>query len=186
MALTRKFFYTSIFTSNHFRTSDAQRERERESERARRESTGDRPAQIVPPPPLPPSPRSHRLTAQKEERVESLLAHDRSRHKESRDRPVEIVEKLMASFLPPKLWSLPSLQMKLMAPITSIWRDWIVGLWPESRWWWGSVVWVLGLWPVADCGVLIGLWTCGGFVDSHCWCGWVVEVDLWWCWLFFF
>ena len=32
MALTWKIFYTSILPSNHFRTSDTQREREREKE----------------------------------------------------------------------------------------------------------------------------------------------------------
>ena len=60
MALTWKIFYISIFTSNHFRTSDAQRER------ARRESTGGRPAKLRPAQivPLPPLPRSCCLTAQ--------------------------------------------------------------------------------------------------------------------------
>ena len=37
MALTRKIFYTSIFTTNDFRTQTC-RERERERERAQRET----------------------------------------------------------------------------------------------------------------------------------------------------
>ena len=96
----------------------------------------------------------------------------------------KIAEKLMASFLPPKLRSLPSLLTKLMALITPIWREWIVGLWLVSRWWWGSVLWVLGLWVVAGCvdfywvvvGLLIAIvnvdgllrWICGGVCCCCC------------------
>ena len=193
MALTQKIFYTSLLPSNHFRTSDAQREREIERERerererewewARKESIGGRPAklqpaQIVPPPPPLPPPRSRRLTAQKEQRVESLLGHDRSRHKESRDRR-EIDGFLSSSKASIFTFSSNEIDGSDHSDLKRM-DHWVVAC--ESM-----VVGIGGVGPwVVGCGRLCGfLLGCGGFVDSHCWCGWVVKVDLWWCWLFF-
>ena len=149
MALTWKFFYTSILPSNHFRTSDAQREREREREWARRESTGGRPAklrpaQIVPPPPPPPPPRSRRLIAQKEERVKCLLAHNRSRHKESRDRRDHPSRS-------PRNWWLPFFLQSFDLYLLFRWNWWLRSLRFEEN---GSLG--CGLWPVV--WVFIGLW----------------------------
>ena len=96
--LTWKLFYVFILPSNHFR------ERERERERERR---GSREPLLM---------TDHATS--KAEIAQSFDPRDRlSRSSRS---SAEIAEKLMASYLPPKLQSLPSLPTKLMAPITPI------------------------------------------------------------------
>ena len=146
VALTRKWFYVFILPLNHF----WKRERERERERERVESLCSWP---IAPQGKPSSLRSSKAL------IAEIVCQNRPPR--SPRSSAEIAEKLMASSLPPKFWSLPSLSTKLMAPITLIWREWIVGLWPVSWWWWGSVVWVLGLWAVAGCvgfyWVVVGL-----------------------------
>ena len=80
MALTRKLVYISIFSTNHFRVSDAQREREREERVTDPPKTDCTPASAPPPRshPRPIAPHWDRITI--EDRSTQNRSHRRRRY----------------------------------------------------------------------------------------------------------